>query len=109
MTDRYDALHSPEGQYQAGSNEQVLRNKRDITKTETMERLEFDLLAAMQERLFEEIEMDQRLSSNDLCEWHGLSLQSVYDWAGNYRRVNMAKGDFPLRHCSSDTEPHAEL
>ncbi len=59
-----------------------------------MEELEFDLLAKMQGQLLDEIEVDQPITADDLCNWHHQWLEKVYEWAGSYRGVNMAKGDF---------------
>jgi len=94
MADRYDVTQHPEGQYQAGSNDMVLRNRLGITDPARMEELEFDLLVRLQEQLLEEIETSQMISVDDLCDWHRRWLGQIYEWAGSYRSVNMAKGDF---------------
>lgn len=44
--------------------------------------------------LLEEIEVDQRISAADLCEWHRRWLGNIFSWAGQYRTVNMGKDDF---------------
>lgn len=95
-SDRYDTGASPEGQYEPGSGEQVLRNKLGIKDAEQMELLEFDLLSRIQDELLEEITGDQRLTLSDLKLWHLRWLGSVYDWAGKYRTVNLSKQDFPF-------------
>ncbi|MDZ7781561.1 MAG: Fic family protein [Halioglobus sp.] len=94
MADRYDTTQSTEGQYQPGSENQVLRNRLRITDPESIEKLEFDLLVKLQERLLEEIEVTQTITEGDICEWHRLWLGEIYDWAGKYRTVNMSKGHF---------------
>lgn len=94
MADRYDVTQHPEGQYQAGSNSMVLRNRLGITDPVRMEEVEFDLLVRLQEQLLEEIETTQMITADALCDWHRRWLGEVYEWAGNYRSVNMAKGDF---------------
>ena len=65
MTDRYDTSGNPEGQYQPGSNNQVLLNKLGITDSQEMEDTEFDYLIQFQSALFDELSMDQQLSVND--------------------------------------------
>ena len=94
MSGRYDTASSPEGQYQPGSNDQVLLNKLAITDIEEMEQAEFDALADLQDVLFDELEADQQITSSDLSEWHRRWLGNIYEWAGTYRSVNMAKAGF---------------
>ena len=96
MPDRYDTSGNPEGQYQPGSNNQVLLNKLGITDSQEMEDTEFDYLIQFQSALFDELSMDQQLSVNDLCDWHRRWLGPAYEWAGNYRTVTMSKDGFPF-------------
>ena len=37
-----------------------------------------------------------RFSVDDLCEWHREWLKNIYEWAGQYRRVNLSKDNFPF-------------
>ena len=94
MADRYDTSGNPEGQYQPGSNERVLINKLGIVDSEEMDEIELDLLEQLTEVVLGEVEANQVISSNDLCEWHRRWLGNVYVWAGQYRSVNMGKGSF---------------
>jgi cell filamentation protein len=94
MTDRYDASGNSEGQYQPGSSNQVLLNKLGIINPEEMDEIELGLLDELTSVLLDDIEVDQRISAADLCEWHRRWLGNVFSWAGQYRSVNMAKGDF---------------
>ncbi len=94
MTDKYDTSRSAEGQFQPGSQGDVLLNKLGITDMEEMNEVELRLLNKLTRTLLEEIEVDQRISVADLCEWHRRWLGNVFSWAGQYRSVNMAKQDF---------------
>ncbi len=96
MSNRYDTSGTAEGQYQPDSNDTVLGNKLGITNPEDMEMLEFQLLNVSQGSLFDEFEFDQKVSQNDLKNWHRRWLETVYEWAGNYRTVNMSKDGFPF-------------
>lgn len=96
MTDRYDISGNPEGLYQPGSNDTVLLNKLGISDPDEMEGIEFDLLADLQAELADELQMDQQITSQDLCNWHKRWLGSVYAWAGRYRSVTMSKDGFPF-------------
>lgn len=93
MSNRYDTPGT-EGQYQPGSNDEVLLNKLGITDPEEMGMLEFNFLSDLQTKLFDLIGVDERISANDLRNWHRWWLEIVYEWAGDYRAVNMSKGDF---------------
>jgi len=100
MTNRYDTSTSSEGQYQSGSNELVLLNKLGITDLTEINQLELELLDQLTEVLLTELVEGQILSAADLCEWHRRWLGNIYDWAGNYRSVNMGKGDFQFATAS---------
>ena len=94
MTDRYDTSGSSEGRYQPGSDDQVLVNKLGISDHSEMEEVELDLLDQLTGALLEEVSEDQTITAMNLCEWHRRWLGNVYEWAGQYRSVNMSKGDF---------------
>lgn len=94
MTNRYDTLGSLEGQYQPDSNGQVLLNRMGITDSSEMDDVELDLLEQLTESILHEVSEDQTITTADLSEWHRRWLGNVYDWAGQYRSVNMGKDDF---------------
>lgn len=94
MTNRYDTSENPEGQFQPGSQERVLLNKLDITEPVEMDTIELDLLEQLSIAVLDEIESDQTITVDDLCEWHRRWLGNVYPWAGEYRSVNMGKAEF---------------
>ena len=94
MTDRYDTSGIPEGQFQSGSNDQVLLNRLGVTEFSEMNDIELDLLEQLTDAVINDVSEDQSITSNDLCEWHRRWLGNVYEWAGQYRSVNMGKGNF---------------
>ena len=94
MVDRYDTSGMAEGRYQAGSNESVLENKLGISSADKMEFVEYEALLSLQTQLVDEIAVDQPITIELLLDWHTRWLGDIYAWAGNYRSVNMAKGDF---------------
>jgi cell filamentation protein len=94
MSDKYDTSQSPEGQYQPGSDDKVLLNKLDITDSADLDEVELGLLDKLTLALLDEVESDQRISAQNLCDWHQRWLGNVFSWAGQYRFVNMAKDDF---------------
>ena len=94
MTNRYDTGDSPEGQFQPGSNQKVLLNKLAITEVSVMDDVELELLSQLTEAVLRKVSQDQTITSDDLLEWHRRWLGNVYEWAGQYRSVNIGKGDF---------------
>lgn len=94
MADRYDTSTQLEGQYEPGSNDQVLANKLSIVDPEEMDEIEAELLSQLTEAVLNEVSEDQTLTSDDLCEWHRRWLGNVYGWAGQYRNVNLGKDGF---------------
>ncbi len=60
----------PEGRYQPGSSDKVLLNKMGITDPDEMDNIEFDLLANLENQLFDEIQLDSQISIKDLRQWH---------------------------------------
>lgn len=94
MADRYDTSTQLEGQYEPGSNDQVLANKLSIVDPEDMDEIEAELLSQLTEAVLNEVSEDQILTADDLCEWHRRWLGNVYGWAGQYRNVNLGKDGF---------------
>jgi cell filamentation protein len=94
MSDKYDTSQNPEGQFEPGSNDEVLLNKLRIKEPGEMNEIELGLLDELTNVLLEEIEVDERISAADLCEWHRRWLGNVFSWAGQYRTVNMGKDGF---------------
>ncbi len=95
-TDRYDVSGLIEAQYQPGSRKRVLRNclgitgKRVMDETEAREqkRALIDLLSLYSSR--------HRFIAADICRMHKIWMGGIYEWAGQYRRVNLQKGNFPF-------------
>jgi len=94
MPDRYDTSNLPEGQFQPGSNNSVLLNELGITDPSEMDDTELILLEQLTAVVLDEIDEDQTITSDDICEWHRRWLGNVYEWAGQYRSVNMGKDNF---------------
>ncbi len=59
-----------------------------------MERRESAALLRTTERMIDATRPDQRFSANDIRAMHRVWLGGIYEWAGEYRRVNVAKGGF---------------
>ena len=93
MTNRYE-VSSTQGEFQAGSDHQVLANKLGITSPEDINELELGLLTQLYEEVLVNTLPERQLTVADLKTWHHRWLGNVYVWAGQERTVNMSKGDF---------------
>lgn len=83
-----------EAEFEPGSHHRVLRNLIGVRSVREMARRESEALLAATERLIDETRVDQRFTAADICRMHKLWLGHIYPWAGEYRQVNMGKGDF---------------
>ena len=100
MTDRYNTTGNIQAEFEPRSNDTVLRNKLGITAEPEMADVELSLLALLYEAVIESVRVDQPLKANDLCDWHRRWLGNVYEWAGEYRSVNIGKGNFQFAACA---------
>lgn len=96
VKDRYDVSDIPEGQWQAGSRGKVLRNRLGITSKAEMDRVEALALEKAVDGFLHTFNKKHRFTSADICSMHRAWLGEIYEWAGQYRAVNMSKGDFPF-------------
>lgn len=99
MTDRYAATGA-EAEFEPGSRGRVLRNLLGIRSVREMERAESAELVSTTRRAIEETGADQRFTADHFRRLHGAWLEKIYPWAGQYRSVNLSKGDFPFAAAS---------
>lgn len=92
--DRYDVSDLPEAQFEPGSSNQVLRNRLGITSKQRMNEIEAQALGKTLDVLVRQFNETHRFTSADLRDCHRIWLGNIYDWAGNYRQVNLSKDDF---------------
>lgn len=91
---RYDVSDLIEAQYEPGSNDTVLRNKLGITDPKEMDRIEAKALIKATDALIHEYDTEHQFTADDVCHMHEVWLNDIYEWAGNYRTVNISKDDF---------------
>lgn len=99
MTDRYETSGNLQAQFEPGSDGRVLANRLGITDPAEMADLELHLLSQLYDTVIDSMRPDQRITSADLREWHRRWLGNVYEWAGQYRTLNMGKAGFPFAAC----------
>jgi cell filamentation protein len=93
MATRYEA-QGPQAEHEPGSRGRVLRNMLGIRSAREMEQTESQALLAATQRTIDKTRVDQRFSAADLIRMHRTWLEKIYVWAGEYRQVNIWKGDF---------------
>jgi cell filamentation protein len=91
---RYDVSALIEAQFESGSRGRVLRNRLGIRRVRDMHDAESRALLAAQDQLVEAFGVDHRFTARDICAIHRTWLGAIYSWAGEYRAVNISKGDF---------------
>ena len=99
MADRYAATGA-EAEFEPGSRGRVLRNLLGIRSVREMERAESAELVAATRKAIEETGADQRFTVDHIRHLHRVWLERIYPWAGQYRSVNISKGDFPFAAAS---------
>jgi cell filamentation protein len=93
MTNRYLA-QGPEAEFEPGSHGRVLLNLLGVRSAREMARIESEALLSVQEQLIEQFTEDHRFSAADIRRIHHVWLGHIYPWAGEYRSVNISKGNF---------------
>ena len=93
---RYDVSGLTEAQFEPGSNEQVLKNRPGINSPQEMDDAEARALERTMAVLVGQYDEKHRFTAADLRVIHKSWLGEIYEWAGDYRQVNVSKGDFPF-------------
>ncbi|MGQ0656805.1 MAG: Fic/DOC family protein [Chromatiales bacterium] len=93
---RYDVSGLPEAQFEPGSNEQVLKNRLGIKSPREMNDTEARALEKAMVGLVGKYDERHRFTTADIRAIHKSWLGEIYEWAGEYRQVNVCKGDFPF-------------
>jgi len=93
LTSRYDVF-GPQGEFEPGSNGKVLKNLLGIQSVQEMDNVEALALEKAMLDFFVRFDENHRFSVADICLFHKIWLGDIYEWAGEYRQVNVSKGDF---------------
>jgi cell filamentation protein len=88
--DRYDTTGNIEAEY-VDEAETVLVNKKGITDLETLQVEEEECLAKAYESLLSEVRIDTLMTCELLLHIHERIFDDLYEWAGQYRTVNISK------------------
>lgn len=91
---RYQSAKGIEGEFEPGSHRRVLANKLGIISKKVMDQLEFEALVQAQEKYLSKVTTETTFSSDMICTMHRNWLGKIYPWAGDYRSVELSKGNF---------------
>ena len=91
---RYVTPAGPQAEYEPGSRGRVLRNRLGITRKGDMDRAEHEALMRAQGAYLKTISPRTRFTATMLCRMHRDWLGGIYEWAGQYRTVEVQKGGF---------------
>ncbi|MEK6210913.1 MAG: Fic family protein [Pseudomonadota bacterium] len=95
MSRKYDAT-GPEAEFQPGSRGRVLRNLLGITRVREMNVAETRALQTAMDRFVRRFDEQHRFTDADVQDMHRTWLGGIYEWAGEYRSVNISKEGFPF-------------
>ncbi|MBI5194816.1 MAG: Fic family protein [Nitrospirae bacterium] len=93
-SNRYDTSSLPEAQFEPGSRGHVLKNKFAIKSKRVMDEAESVALKTATDKLLGMYDASHRFTAGDIRAMHKIWLGNIYEWAGEYRQVNVSKGDF---------------
>src|SRR3972149_6366738 len=105
----YDASGLIEAQFEPGSHGRVLKNLLGIKSKREMDQIEAQEQFRALEELIRIYDQDHRFTAADMRRIHKIWLGSIYVWAGQYRRVNLSKGDFPFAAANQISRLMMEL
>jgi cell filamentation protein len=91
----YQGPVGTEAECEPGSRRRVLCNKLGLVRKSDMDRAEYLALVKAQAHYYDDIiTPSTRITCSLLRRMHRDWLSSIYKWAGEYRSVELAKGDF---------------
>ncbi len=106
---RYDTSSLPEAQSESGSHGRVLRNKLGIKSRKEMNEAESIALKTAMDKLVGMYDEKHRFTAGDIRTMHKIWLGDIYEWAGEYRQVNVSKGDFHFAAAAQVPKLMAEI
>ena len=91
---RYDVSGLKEAQFEPGSDDKVLWNLQGISDLDEMNIVEANALAEATDTIIRTFDQEHQFTADDICHLHKIWLGRIYQWAGQYRQINVSKGDF---------------
>jgi cell filamentation protein len=91
---RYREASGPQAATQPGSRGRVLLNRLGLTSKRALDLAEAQALARVQESYYARLTARTRFTATLIRQMHQDWLGSIYEWAGEYRQVELEKGGF---------------
>lgn len=91
---RYREPSGPQAATQPGSHGRVLVNRLGLTSKRALDLAEAQALAHAQEVYYSRLTASTRFTAALICQMHRDWLNGIYEWAGEYRQVELEKGGF---------------
>ena len=91
---RYTTPRGSEAQFQPGSRGRVLANLLGIQRRRDLDRAEYEALVKAKEAYLGRVAAETRFTCDLICRMHRDWLGGIYEWAGQYRGVDVEKGGF---------------
>jgi cell filamentation protein len=91
---KYDVAGLIEARFEPGSGKRVLKNLLGIRRKREMDEVEAAALKKTTDKFLHTFDAGHRLIASDLKQMHKTWLGDIYEWAGEYRQVNISKGGF---------------
>ena len=94
---KYDSTGFKENEYEPGSRRRVLANKLGIRRTREMDKAEFAAHVRALDAVVGLYGPRMKFKAFDVRLIHSIWPGDIYDWAGEYRNVNVSKDGFTLQ------------
>ncbi len=91
---RYREPTGPQAATQPGSRGRVLLNRLGLTSKRALDLAEAQALARVQETYYTRLTAKTRFTAALICQMHRDWLSGIYEWAGEYRQVELEKDGF---------------
>ena len=91
---RYREPTGPQAATQPGSRGRVLANRLGLTSKRALDLAEAQALAHAQDIYYSRLTASTRFTAALICQMHHDWLSGVYEWAGEYRQVELEKDGF---------------
>jgi len=108
-SDRYDTSFLPEAQFEPRSRGRVLKNLLGIKRKRDMDVAESEALQIAIDKFLTMYDRKHCFTERDIKKMHKIWLGKIYEWAGEYRQVNVSKDDFPFAAAKQITALMAEF
>lgn len=91
---RYDTSGLIEDQFEPGSRGRVLKNLLGVKRKREINQIEAEEQLRALKEIVTVYGKSHRFTADDIRNIHKIWLGGIYKWAGNYRQVNISKGNF---------------